>query len=304
MITYIVGDLFQSPAQVLVNTVNTVGVMGKGIALDFKRIYPEMFQQYQGYCERNMFSVGQLWIYKTSHKWILNFPTKKHWRNKSQVKYIEAGLQKFIDTYDAKGINSISFPMLGCGNGELDWETQVRPIMEDYLSDLPIDTYIHLHEKNNPFAPEHRKIREIQAWLRGEPESLAFTEFWSDLKSLFALKMLQMDTLQDNIAFNAWFNPEEQTITIDSDLIHLVYHRDTFISLWQSVRSAGYCASTELPSDFIEEPKFIITLLSKLPYLYPILMTSRHHYSDRQVGLQLIPSLQLMQKQSEVIRPA
>ena len=146
MITYVVGDIFTSPAKVLVNTVNTVGVMGKGIAYGFKRIYPEMFEQYQYFCEEGMFNVGQLWLYKTPHKWILNFPTKKHWRSKSKVEYIEAGLQKFVDTYDLKGMLSVAFPMLGCGNGGLDWNTQIQPLMEEYLTDLPIDIFIYLYQ--------------------------------------------------------------------------------------------------------------------------------------------------------------
>ena len=125
MITYVVGDLFQSPAKVLVNTVNTVGVMGSGIAKDFKHIYPDMFKQYQQFCEQGQFNVGQLWIYKTPHKWILNFLTKAHWRQKSRPEYIEQGLQKFVATYAEKGITSISFPRLGCGNGELDWAKEL-----------------------------------------------------------------------------------------------------------------------------------------------------------------------------------
>ena len=78
MITYIACDLFKSPARVLVNTVNTVGVMGKGIAKDFKQVYPEMFSQYQRICEKGSFDIGTLWLYKTPNKWVLNFPTKRH----------------------------------------------------------------------------------------------------------------------------------------------------------------------------------------------------------------------------------
>lgn len=96
LITYVVGDLLKSPARVLVNTVNTVGVMGKGIAKDFKTIYPEMFIQYQLLCERKQFHIGQLWLYKTRHKWILNFPTKKDWKQPSKIEYIEEGLRKFV----------------------------------------------------------------------------------------------------------------------------------------------------------------------------------------------------------------
>ena len=161
MITYVVGDLFTSPAKVLVNTVNTVGVMGKGIAYDFKRIYPEMFEQYQYYCESGMLDIGKLWLYKTPHKWILNFPTKKHWRNKSKVEYLEAGLKDFVDIHDSEGIESVSFPMLGCGNGGLNWDSQVRPLMEKYLEPLPIDVYIHLY--GSEFLPNEDNTKLIES---------------------------------------------------------------------------------------------------------------------------------------------
>ena len=118
MITYVVCDLFESPARVLVNTVNTVGVMGKGIAKQFKQIYPEMFQEYQQICERHSLDIGELWLYKTANRWILNFPTKRHWRQPSRVEYIERGLRTFVEMYHIYGITSVSFPQLGCGNGE------------------------------------------------------------------------------------------------------------------------------------------------------------------------------------------
>jgi len=131
MIMYVTGNLFQSPAQVLVNTVNTVGVMGKGVALEFKRLFPDMFLRYRELCEGGEFKIGQLWLYKTPNKWVLNFPTKKHWRYPSRVEYITAGLQTFCRNYARLGIHSIAFPPLGCGHGQLDFETQVRPEMKN-----------------------------------------------------------------------------------------------------------------------------------------------------------------------------
>ena len=144
MITYVEGDLFQSPAKVLVNPVNTAGVMGKGLALEFKRRYPAMFREYQVLCKKKQLDVGQLWIYKTPEKWILNFPTKRHWRQKSRPEYIEAGLERFVATYQEENIDSIAFPQLGCGSGQLDWETQVQPLVEKYLGQLPITIHIYV----------------------------------------------------------------------------------------------------------------------------------------------------------------
>src|SRR5437773_477164 len=114
MITYVKGTLFESPAKTLVNTVNTVGVMGKGIAKRFKEIYPEMFSKYQHLCENKQLQIGKLWLYKTEHKWILNFPTKVHWRQPSRPEYIEEGLRAFAASYPTQGITSIAFPRLGC----------------------------------------------------------------------------------------------------------------------------------------------------------------------------------------------
>lgn len=142
MLKYVQGDLFTSPAKVLVNTVNTQGVMGKGIAFTFKKAYPDMFKKYQKYCEQKAIDIGKLWLYKSPNKWVLNFPTKREWRKKSEYEYIELGLKKFVDSYQTKGITSIAFPKLGCGNGGLDW-TIVKTMMEDYLGQLPIDIYIY-----------------------------------------------------------------------------------------------------------------------------------------------------------------
>ena len=181
MITYVDFSLFDSPAKVLVNTVNTVGVMGKGIAKEFKGIYPDMFTEYQQLCEDGALDIGKLWVYKTSHKWVLNFPTKKHWRSPSKQEYLEAGLQKFAQVYQEARITSISFPQLGCGNGELDWETQSKPLMEEYLKGLPIEIFIHVAYSGAGFKPEHKVPKATKEWLREQPGSLAFTEVWDDL---------------------------------------------------------------------------------------------------------------------------
>ncbi len=150
MISYTNGDLFESPAKILVNTVNTRGVMGKGIALRFKKIYPDMFNRYREHCQHRRLTIGKLHLYKTPHKWILNFPTKEHWRQPSRVEYIEEGLKKFRSSCTEIDAPSISFPMLGCGNGELDFETQVKPLMEKYLGSLSISALIHVDR--NPFG--------------------------------------------------------------------------------------------------------------------------------------------------------
>ena len=143
-ITVINGNIFNTKAQTIVNTVNCVGVMGKGIALVFKLRYPSMFEQYQKYCKQNLIAVGKLWIYKgePTNPWVLNFPTKTHWKLPSEYEYIEKGLQNFVDTYKEKGITSIAFPLLGANNGGLD-KDKIMETMLHYLSkcDIPIEIY-------------------------------------------------------------------------------------------------------------------------------------------------------------------
>lgn len=138
------GNIFESNAQTLVNTINCVGVMGKGLALEFKNRYPAMFDKYKSFCDKGVFKPGVLWIYKAEDgKWILNFPTKIDWRDDSEMSYIEEGLKKFVEIWEEKGIKSIAFPLLGCKNGGLDPE-DVIPLMEKYLNkceDLDVTIY-------------------------------------------------------------------------------------------------------------------------------------------------------------------
>lgn len=146
------GNIFNTKAQTIVNTINCVGVMGKGIALVYKLRYPKMFDLYSEYCKSKLIGIGKLWLYKNDDDapWVLNFPTKFHWKYPSKIEYIEKGLQKFVETYKEKGITSIAFPMLGTYNGGLG-KTEVLSLMKKYLSqcDIPIEIYDY-----DPTAPD------------------------------------------------------------------------------------------------------------------------------------------------------
>lgn len=149
MINFIKGNLFDSKCQTLVNTVNCVGVMGKGIALEFKNKYQAMFDEYKNVCRRHeLLHGGDLWLYDYVDVFIprkiLCFATKEHWRNPSKIEWIERGLQQFVNKYKYWNITSIAFPKLGCNNGGLNWETQVKPLMIKYLE--PLDIKIEIYE--------------------------------------------------------------------------------------------------------------------------------------------------------------
>ena len=158
-ITIINGNIFNTKAQTIVNTVNCVGVMGKGIALVFKLRYPAMFDIYQDFCKQGLIGIGKLWIYKGDARdpWVLNFPTKTHWKLPSEYEYIEKGLQKFVETYKEKGITSIAFPLLGANNGGLDGK-KVEELMISYLSqcDIPIEIYHYYPQAPDDLFEEFR----------------------------------------------------------------------------------------------------------------------------------------------------
>ncbi|MBI4285137.1 MAG: macro domain-containing protein [Chloroflexi bacterium] len=282
MINYVVSEIFQSPAKVLVNTVNTVGVMGKGIAKEFKFFYPEMFAEYQNLCERGQFQIGQLWLYKTPRKWVLNFPTKKHWRQPSKPEYIELGLQKFVETYMDNGINSISFPMPGCGNGELDWEGVVRPLMDKYLKNLPVEIFIHLRGRDQ-FIPEHHDLIAMRLWLRSEPESLAFTEVWEDLYAVVT-KGKQFKTIENETFVAEISKQDDPGIELKNNQGTILLYKDALLDLWQHIRSLGFCTDRTMPSGLDRYASYIVALLSNLSYLKPMTFVIKGKHS---VGLRL-----------------
>lgn len=146
MIKFLQGDLLQCDAEALVNTVNTVGVMGKGIALQFKNQYPNNYKVYKEACKKGELKVGEVLVVKDGdilrEKYIINFPTKEHWRSPSKVSYIQEGLKALKVSIKEYNIKSIALPPLGCGNGGLDWNI-VKPMIIDSLGELEIDIYVY-----------------------------------------------------------------------------------------------------------------------------------------------------------------
>lgn len=318
MITYVKGNLFTSPAKVLTNTVNTVGVMGKGIAKTAKDIYPEMFCEYQRLCEKKQLVIGTLWLYKTPHKWILNFPTKLHWRQPSKPEYVEAGLKKFVSTYATQGITSIAFPRLGCGNGELDWETVVKPLMTVYLDKLPIDIFVYSFEGSSSI-PEHRDPRAMQEWLRSEPRELAFGEVWEDLRGSIGAG-LQLKAWDDFGLFHVESTgpPDEGLcINIGSRNIwnrileglartlpnswrlrilgpgNIFVPREALLDLWQAIRSYGFCVPRMMPTGLDALSRHILPIMALLPFLKRVELSTptAKILPVNQVGLEFIALL-------------
>ncbi len=140
MIETTTGDILTADAEALVNTVNCVGIMGRGIALQFRKAFPDNFKAYEALCKRHELQPGQMFVFETGQltnpRYIINFPTKRHWKGKSQLADIESGLQSLVAEVRRFGIQSIAIPPLGCGQGGLDW-AEVRPRIEQALADVP-----------------------------------------------------------------------------------------------------------------------------------------------------------------------
>jgi O-acetyl-ADP-ribose deacetylase (regulator of RNase III) len=140
------GNLLEDNSDALVNTVNCVGVMGKGIALQFKQAFPDVFKEYAKECKLGNVQVGRMQVISTESllgpKYIINFPTKKHWKEKSKINYIEEGLKDLVNVVKELNIKSIAIPPLGCGNGGLDW-LKVREKIANSFKELAIDVYVY-----------------------------------------------------------------------------------------------------------------------------------------------------------------
>jgi O-acetyl-ADP-ribose deacetylase (regulator of RNase III)/uncharacterized protein YwgA len=182
----LIGDILQSNAQTLVNTVNCVGVMGKGIALEFKNRFPDMCEDYLARCHRHEVRPGVPYLYRTLiPPQIINFPTKEHWKSVSRVTDIERGLSDLLAHYKAWGVTSLAIPPLGCGNGQLEWRV-VGPLIYTHANqmDIPIELYApygtHPSELSAGFL-EHgglrgrsRRVGEVSSSL--QPAWLALVE--------------------------------------------------------------------------------------------------------------------------------
>lgn len=258
MLLYLRTSLFDSPAQTLVNTVNTEGVMGKGIAKTFKSKYPEMYESYLRLCESGDMAIGRLMLWRTQTKWILNFPTKTTWRKPSKLDYIEKGLARFSEAYESLGIESISFPPLGCGNGNLSWR-DVRPLMERYLEKLPIDIYIHDIQVSQDFVPEH-----LDSDAPGVPTS--FSQFLDDIRLQILETKGKFQTLTTGTSFGASVTAEGDLV-IDRDSREEVVRRDQLENTWAILQS-GLLTADQFSDEQAKRAKsYLFGVLAELPYV-------------------------------------
>lgn len=140
MIELTQGDILKADVEALVNTVNCVGIMGRGIALQFRKAFPENFKAYEAACKAHQVQPGKMFIYDLNRlynpRFIINFPTKRHWKGKSRIEDIKSGLADLISVIQQQQIRSVAIPPLGCGLGGLNWE-KVRPLIIEAFQSVP-----------------------------------------------------------------------------------------------------------------------------------------------------------------------
>jgi len=166
MITFRQGNLLHADVEALVNTVNCVGVMGKGIALQFKQAYPDNFRAYARACKEGNVRLGKMFVYPTGRstnpRFLINFPTKQHWKSRSRLEDIQAGLRDLVEVVQHHAIQSIAVPPLGCGNGGLNWH-EVFPLIEAAFASLP-DPLVFVYAPAPPLRKGWQRLRS-QEWF-------------------------------------------------------------------------------------------------------------------------------------------
>lgn len=204
MFKALIGDLFSSQAQTLVNTVNCVGVMGKGVALEFKKRFPAMFEDYLDRCERKAVKLGEPYVYRDaiSGHLIVNFPTKGHWRSSSRLSDIQKGLEYLASHVCEWGITSIALPPLGCGNGGLEWG-EVGPLIYQKLHRLPIDIEV--------YAPYGTPKHELSQEFLSAPTQMTLSGQGRQLDKLNPSWVVLMEILRQ-LEAQPYANPVGRTI--------------------------------------------------------------------------------------------
>lgn len=265
MLTYRRTDLLESTAQTLVNTVNCVGVMGKGIAKEFKQHEPKMFDAYKRICDQKLLSPGKLWLWKGENFWTLNFPTKIHWRNPSKIEWIEQGLEKFVASYKALGITEISFPRLGCGNGGLDWD-EVKPIMESYLKSLSIQVYIHDYTVDVGL-PEHMELvaKKLKAELAFEPSYDLFVSAIHRAVELGGREFVEIESKEPITASII----EDDSLKLDMNNKSWSFEQEDLWGIWVGLQK-GMLTKDKAAWSRAGGGKPLISLLSVLPHVRPV----------------------------------
>lgn len=254
-------DLFLSPATVLVNPVNTAGVMGSGISAEFKRFFPTVFDQYRALCDAGKLTLGRVWLAQAGAKRILHLPVKAHWRSAAKRSDVEAAVQLLVSRWAEWGIGSLAVPQFE--ETDLRWEEDIRPILESALASLPIPVYLHTYDRKQDAA---RSLRQVDTLLNKPTQRGDFTQFWRELGRVIR-KADGKFTSTDGKPFIAQIEPNARrrllTLTPqDGDTI--ILSDSTLADLWTAIQCAGLLMAWQFPGAVEAYTNYLIPLLAGL----------------------------------------
>lgn len=270
MIHKLTGNILESKAQALVNTVNTVGVMGKGIALQFKNQFPNNYKIYREACQKKQLQIGQLLVTTeesllSGSKVIINFPTKTHWRYPSEYEYIEKGLAALVQFIRENDIRSIAIPPLGAGNGGLDWG-KVKPMIERSLQGLDCEVYLYepTHAIKEMMKKERVKLTPARAMMLAVLYELVRNgEFVSEFAAEKVAYFLQR--LGAKEAFNLDFKPNFYG-PYSGKVRHVLYHLNGSYIMGYSAKDKKPFDELSLIMDTEKEVQAFLDLPVNKPY--------------------------------------
>ena len=301
-IEFVTGNLFDAKTQAIVNTVNCVGVMGKGVALEFKKRWPENFKAYKKKCDQNEIKTGKMFVFDNNSslfentsdfEYLINFPTKNHWRSKSKIEYVTEGLEDFIFQVKKLNIKSVAIPPLGCGNGGLSW-SQVKLLIVDKVSELPDVQWIIYQPREKVSEPEYKNIPQEMTIPRAAMVKVLgdFASYFGGSYTRLSIQKLVYFMQALEVNFNLEFSKE--TYGPYSKELHTalqVMEKQHYLVGYKAneeitVKSAAYAAAEEYLennskylsatfkklSHLVEgfESPFGMELLSSVHYLYDV----------------------------------
>lgn len=312
MIKFLKGDLLQSDAEALVNTVNTVGVMGKGIALQFKNQYPYNYKVYKEACKKGELRVGEVLVVKDGdilrEKYIVNFPTKEHWRSPSEISYIQQGLEALKESIREYNITSIAIPPLGCGNGGLDWNV-VKPMIVDALGEIGTDVFVYepnvqikktLQSEKKIISTKMTPSKAMLLYLMFHYESVG------DISSLFSANKLAyfLQESGENLKLNFYahhYGP--YTVQLNHVLysINGIYLKgleqneakafEPLLLNYEKYHEVEAYVHTQLKPQQLDRLKSVLTLIQGFESTYALELLASVDFSSKQEGVKTVEDI-------------
>jgi len=257
-------DLFLSPATVLVNPVNTAGVMGSGVSAEFKRFFPGVFDQYRALCDAGKLTLGRVWLAQAGAKRILHLPVKAHWRSAAKRGDLESAVQLLVSRWAEWGIGSLAVPQFE--ETDLRWEDDIRPVLESALAALPIPVYLHTYDRKNDPA---RSLRQIDSLLNKPTTRVDSVRFWRELGRAIR-KADGKFTSTDGKPFTASIDSgaRRQLLTLTPEGNEpVVFSDSTLAELWTAVQSAGLLMAWQFPGAVESCATYLIPVLAGLDWV-------------------------------------